>query len=39
MLSVRKWICKCGAIHDRDENAATNILEQGLKDLGMEVAS
>lgn len=39
LLSVRKWVCKCGAIHDRDENAATNILEQGLKDLGMEIAS
>lgn len=28
-LSVRGWACpKCGAIHDRDENAARNILEK-----------
>ncbi|MGK0466791.1 RNA-guided endonuclease TnpB family protein, partial [Clostridium sp.] len=39
LLSIRKWICKCGANHDRDENAATNILKQGLKDLGMGIAS
>lgn len=39
LLSIRKWICKCGANHDRDENAAINILKQGLKDLGMEIAS
>ena len=28
-LSVRKWTCKCGAIHDRDECAAINILAVG----------
>ncbi|MEV4243756.1 transposase [Streptosporangium canum] len=28
-LSVRSWICACGAAHDRDVNAALNILAAG----------
>lgn len=30
-LSVRKWKCPvCGAVHDRDKNASTNILNIGI---------
>lgn len=28
-LSIRQWRCDCGATHDRDENAARNILAVG----------
>jgi putative transposase len=29
-LSVREWTCACGAVHDRDVNAAKNIEAAGL---------
>ncbi|MBN6051705.1 transposase [Nonomuraea sp. RK-328] len=29
-LAVRTWECACGALHDRDVNAAINILAAGL---------
>ena len=39
-LSVREWICpQCGAIHDRDVNAAINILNISLKGKDISLGS
>jgi IS605 OrfB family transposase len=32
LLNVRSWTCFCGAVHDRDVNAAKNILAAGRVD-------
>lgn len=37
LKSEKQWICnKCGAIHDRDENAANNLVRLGKKHIESE---
>lgn len=39
-LNDRIWVCMgCGAVHDRDENAAKNICTLGIKQLNTESSS
>ena len=33
-LDIRYWECECGAKHDRDVNAAINIKNEGLRQVG-----
>jgi putative transposase len=32
-LSDRQWVCACAVVHDRDQNAAKNIKQEGLRIL------
>jgi putative transposase len=34
-LSDRHWVCRCGMVHDRDESAAINIRDEGLRILAV----
>jgi putative transposase len=33
VLDVRSWACPCGSVHDRDVNAAINVLAAGRADF------